>query len=58
MYLQVAKNYSMNTLTSYAFDLKLYGEFLTSNYRSIDLYELASSSVRCFMQDQISLSSF
>ncbi|MFD6442760.1 site-specific integrase [Peribacillus sp. NPDC060186] len=34
MYLKVEKNYSVHTLTSYAFDLKLYGEFLTANNRS------------------------
>ncbi|MGE7765842.1 site-specific integrase [Peribacillus sp. NPDC096540] len=29
MYLEVEKNYAVNTLTSYAFDLKIYGEFLS-----------------------------
>ncbi|MFF2288808.1 tyrosine-type recombinase/integrase [Peribacillus butanolivorans] len=53
MYLEVEKNYSLNTLTSYAFDLKLYGEFLTANNRSLDLDELTSSSVRRFVQDQV-----
>ncbi|YCI79424.1 site-specific integrase [Bacillus sp. R1-10] len=53
MYLEVEKNYSLNTLTSYAFDLKLYGEFLTANNRSLDLDELISSSVRRFVQDQV-----
>ncbi|MDV7764591.1 site-specific integrase [Peribacillus sp. CSMR9] len=53
MYLEVEKNYSLNTLTSYAFDLKLYGEFLTANNRSLDLDDLTSSSVRRFVQDQV-----
>ncbi|MFJ5623992.1 site-specific integrase [Peribacillus loiseleuriae] len=52
-YLQVEKNYSVNTLTSYAFDLKLYGEFLNTNDRSLVLDELTSSSVRRFVQDQV-----
>ncbi|WP_260398091.1 hypothetical protein [Peribacillus simplex] len=45
----------MNTLTSYAVDLRLYGEFLTANNRSLDLDELTSSSVRLFVQDQSSI---
>ncbi|WP_260284910.1 tyrosine-type recombinase/integrase [Peribacillus aracenensis] len=53
MYLEVEKNYSLNTLTSYAFDLKLYGEFLIANNRSLDLDELTSSSVRRFVQNQV-----
>ncbi|WP_375166296.1 site-specific integrase [Peribacillus simplex] len=53
MYLEVEKNYSVNTLASYAFDLKLYGEFLTANDRSLDLAELTSYSVRRFVQNQI-----
>jgi site-specific recombinase XerD len=28
IYLEVEKNYCVNTLKSYAFDLKLYGDFL------------------------------
>ncbi|MGG0791557.1 site-specific integrase [Peribacillus simplex] len=53
MYLEVEKNYSLNTLTSYAVDLRLYGEFLTANNRSLDLDELTSSSVRRFVQNQV-----
>ncbi|MFJ7509253.1 site-specific integrase [Peribacillus simplex] len=53
VYLEVEKNYSLNTLTSYTFDLKLYGEFLTANNRFIDLDEHTSSSVRCFVQNQV-----
>ncbi|MED3691917.1 site-specific integrase [Peribacillus butanolivorans] len=53
MYLEVEKNYSLNTLTSYAFVLKLHGDFLTANNRSLDLDELTSSSVRRFVQDQV-----
>ncbi|MFF2456883.1 tyrosine-type recombinase/integrase [Peribacillus simplex] len=34
-------------------DLKLYGEFLIANNRSLDLDELTSSSVRRFVQDQV-----
>ncbi|WP_257968073.1 site-specific integrase [Peribacillus deserti] len=53
MYLQVEKNYSVNTLISYAFDLKLYGDFLAANDRSLVLDRLTSSTVRRFVQDQV-----
>ncbi|MDQ0200006.1 site-specific integrase [Neobacillus ginsengisoli] len=53
MYLEVEKNYSVNTISSYAFDLKLYGEFLIKNGRSLDLDKLTTSSVRRFIQDQV-----
>ncbi|MGZ9817682.1 site-specific integrase [Peribacillus simplex] len=53
MYLEVEKDYSLNTLTSYTFDLKLYGEFLTANNRFIDVDEHTSSRVRCFVQNQV-----
>ncbi|MED2974875.1 tyrosine-type recombinase/integrase [Fictibacillus sp. B-59209] len=53
MYLEVEKNYSVNTLKSYAFDLKLYGEFLLTNNRSLDLNDFTSSSVRRFVKDQV-----
>jgi integrase/recombinase XerD len=39
---------------TYAFDFKLYDEFLTAaNNRSLDLDELISSSVRRFVQDHV-----
>lgn len=54
MHLEVEKNYSINTLKSYPFDLKLYGEFLKQHYgRSFNLDEFTSSSVRRFVQDQV-----
>ncbi|KSU85430.1 hypothetical protein AS030_07975 [Fictibacillus enclensis] len=40
MYLHVEKNYSPNTLKSYAFDLKLYAEFLIKHDRSVELCDL------------------
>ncbi|MGJ9385586.1 tyrosine-type recombinase/integrase [Salipaludibacillus sp. CF4.18] len=53
LYLEVEKNYSINTLTSYAFDLRLFGDFLLNNNRSIFLDDINSSSVRRFIQDQV-----
>ncbi|OKL36679.1 tyrosine-type recombinase/integrase [Domibacillus mangrovi] len=52
-YLEIEKNYSVNTLNSYAFDLKLFGEFLEENHRSLNLDDITSSSVRRFVQDQV-----
>ncbi|WP_264183977.1 site-specific integrase [Bacillus shivajii] len=53
LYLEVEKNYSVNTLNSYAYDLKLFGDFLDQNNRSLMLDEITSSSVRRFVQDQV-----
>jgi integrase/recombinase XerD len=53
MYLQVEKNYSKNTLSSYAFDLKLYTEFLIKHERSIKLDDLISATTRRFIQEQV-----
>ncbi|MGM0877425.1 MAG: tyrosine-type recombinase/integrase [Bacillota bacterium] len=53
MYIEVEKNYSVNTLNSYAYDLRLFGDFLQQNDRSLNLDEMTSSSVRRFVQDQV-----
>jgi integrase/recombinase XerD len=53
MYLQVEKNYSKNTLSSYAFDLKLYTEFLIKHDRSIQLDDLIPATTRRFIQEQV-----
>ncbi|MGJ9386224.1 site-specific integrase [Salipaludibacillus sp. CF4.18] len=46
LYLEVEKNYSINTLTSYAIDLRLFGDFLQNNNRSIFLDDINSSSMQ------------
>jgi hypothetical protein len=48
MYFQIEKNYSVITLTSYA-----YGEFLKDNDRSLDLDDLTASNIPRFVQDQV-----
>lgn len=53
MYIEVEKNYSHNTLRSYAYDLKLYGDFLLEQQRSIELNDLIPSTTRRFIQDQV-----
>ncbi|MDN4073067.1 tyrosine-type recombinase/integrase [Fictibacillus terranigra] len=53
MYLQVEKNYSKNTLKSYAFDLKLYASFLTKHDRSLNLDDLTAATTRRFIQEQV-----
>ncbi|USK30816.1 tyrosine-type recombinase/integrase [Bacillus sp. CMF21] len=53
LYLQVEKNYSKNTLTSYAFDLRLYTNFLIKHDRSIQLNELTPATTRRFIQEQV-----
>ncbi len=53
MYLHVEKNYSPNTLKSYAFDLKLYTEFLLKHDRSVELCDLTPVTTRRFIQEQV-----
>jgi integrase/recombinase XerD len=53
IYLEVEKNYSVNTLKSYAYDLNLFSHFLQQNNRSLNLGEITSPSVRRFVQDQV-----
>ncbi len=53
MYLEVEKNYSINTLKGYAYDLACYQDFLRSNDRSLFLDELMPSTTRRFIQDQV-----
>ncbi|MCK6257348.1 site-specific integrase [Fictibacillus sp. KIGAM418] len=52
-YLQVEKNYSHNTLKSYAFNLQLYPAFLTKHDRSILLADLSPATTRRFIQEQV-----
>ncbi|WP_046173356.1 tyrosine-type recombinase/integrase [Domibacillus indicus] len=53
LYLQVEKNYSVHTLTAYAYDLKSFEHFLVSHNRPLDLTQIQSSTVRRFIQDQV-----
>ncbi|API94386.1 tyrosine-type recombinase/integrase [Virgibacillus pantothenticus] len=52
-YLQVEKNYSDNTLRSYAYDLELFHQFLVNHNRSLKMHEQSSSTSRRFIQEQI-----
>jgi site-specific recombinase XerD len=52
LYLDVEKNYSKNTLTSYESDLTLFMNFLQDHKRSTDLSNLNPSLVRRFIQQQ------
>ncbi|MFB4165325.1 site-specific integrase [Alteribacillus sp. JSM 102045] len=53
LHLEVEKNYSKNTLRSYAFDLKCFQDFLRSHDRSENLDDLSTSTSRRFIQDQV-----
>lgn len=52
-YLQVEKNYSENTLRSYAYDLELFHQFLVNHNRCLKMHEQSSSTSRRFIQEQI-----
>jgi site-specific recombinase XerD len=52
-YLEVEKNYSPNTLRSYAFDLHCFSSFLHKQQRSTDLQSLDITTARRFIQDQV-----
>ncbi|GAB3805059.1 tyrosine-type recombinase/integrase [Virgibacillus kimchii] len=52
-YLLIEKNYSENTLKGYAFDLQCYERFLIKYNRSLLIEDLASSTSRRFIQDQV-----
>lgn len=53
MSLEVEKNYSKNTITGYANDLKCYEDFLRAHKRSLELNDLTPSTSRRFIQDQV-----
>lgn len=53
MYIEVEKNYSINTIHGYAYDLKCYEDFLRTNGRSMQLSEIITSTSRRFIQDQV-----
>lgn len=52
-YLEVEKNYSVNTLRGYAYDMKCFEYFLVSHKRSLELDDINPSTVRRFIQDQV-----
>ncbi|QQK76167.1 tyrosine-type recombinase/integrase [Salicibibacter cibarius] len=52
-YMEVEKNYSINTLRSYTYDLHCFQQFLITNNRTLDVAELSTSMSRRFVQDQV-----
>lgn len=52
-YLEVEKNVSENTLRSYAYDLRVFLQFLEQMHGTLDLENIHSSTIRRFVQEQV-----
>lgn len=52
-YLEVEKNVSEHTLHSYAYDVKVFVDFLMKFHDSTRLVEIHNSTIRRFIQDQV-----
>jgi site-specific recombinase XerD len=52
LYLQIDKNYLLNTVDGYAYDLRCF-EFLNSKWYSVQLNDITKTHVRLFIQHQI-----
>ncbi|MFJ7730809.1 site-specific integrase [Lysinibacillus sp. NPDC097231] len=50
LYIEIEKNYSVNTVTSYEHDLQLFLAFLTNRGCSTCLNEITKTQVRRFIQ--------
>lgn len=50
LYIEIEKNYSENTVTSYEYDLQLFLTFLTNHGCSTCLNEITKTQVRRFIQ--------
>ncbi|TDY05373.1 UNVERIFIED_CONTAM: phage integrase family protein with SAM-like domain [Lysinibacillus xylanilyticus] len=50
LYIEIEKNYSENTVTSYEYDLQLYLTFLSNHGCSACLNEINKTQVRRFIQ--------
>lgn len=53
LYLQIEKNYSLNTVDGYAYDLRCFENFLIQHGYSVKLNEITKTHVRRFVQHQI-----
>ncbi|MFC4557318.1 tyrosine-type recombinase/integrase [Virgibacillus kekensis] len=53
VYVEVEKNCSSHTVQAYAFDLACFEAFLKKYVRSCELADITSSTIRCFIQDQV-----
>jgi len=50
LYIEIEKNYSVNTVTSYEYDLQLFLTFLSDHGCSTCLNEITKTQVRRFIQ--------
>ncbi|MCG7435044.1 site-specific integrase [Lysinibacillus fusiformis] len=50
LYIEIEKNYSVNTVTSYEYDLQLFLSFLKDHGCSTCLNEITKTQVRRFIQ--------
>lgn len=53
LYIEIEKNYSLNTVTSYKYDLQLFFTFLTNHGCSTVLNDITKTQVRRFIQYQL-----
>lgn len=53
LYLQIEKNYSLNTVDGYAYDLRCFENFLIQHGYSVQLNDITKTHVRRFIQHQI-----
>lgn len=53
LYIQIEKNYSSHTITSYAHDLNQFRDFLHDHHCSTDLVDITRTQVRLFIQTQL-----
>ncbi|WP_267897040.1 site-specific integrase [Lysinibacillus yapensis] len=54
LYIEIEKNYSTHTVTSYEYDLQHFLEFLTNHQCSTDLNEITKTLVRRFIRYELS----
>lgn len=53
LYIEIERNYSENTISSYELDLNMFHDFLVSHNRSLDVNEINKTIVRRFIQEKI-----
>src|SRR5699024_2357635 len=53
LYIEIEKNYSVNTVSSYSLDLKMFHDFLVAHERSLHLNDINKTIVRRFIQEKV-----
>lgn len=55
LYIEIEKNYSENTVSSYSMDLQMFHDFLVARDRSLRLNAIKKSLVRRFIQEKVKI---